>query len=132
MKTFNGNPVDNLAPLAKAHIPVIAVCGDSDQTVPYIENMKIVAERYRAMGGLVEVILKPGCDHHPHSLEEPEPVVDFIVRNQPDYQKKQSIHRRGSLTNAYLKFTKEKKGVSLFWVVPLQKCVVGVIWLRKI
>lgn len=114
MKTFNGNPIDNLAPLAKAHIPVIAVCGDSDKTVPYAENMKIAAERYRAMGGLVEIILKPGCDHHPHSLEEPEPVVDFIVRNQSDYQEKQSIHRRGSLANAYLRFTKEKKGCVAF------------------
>ena len=66
------------------------------------------------MGGLVEIILKPGCDHHPHSLEEPEPVVDFIVRNQSDYQEKQSIHRRGSLANAYLRFTKEKKGCVAF------------------
>lgn len=47
-------------------------------------------------------------------VDAPEPVVDFIVRNQPDYQKKQSIHRRGSLTNAYLKFTKEKKGCVAF------------------
>lgn len=47
-------------------------------------------------------------------VDAPEPVVDFIVRNQPDYQKKQSIHRRGSLANAYLKFTKEKKGCVAF------------------
>ena len=114
MQSFKGNPIDNLASLAKAHIPVMAVCGDSDKTVPYAENMKVVAERYRAMGGLVEIILKPGCDHHPHSLEQPEPVVDFIVRNQPDYQEKQSIHRRGSLANSYLKFMREKKGCVAF------------------
>ena len=84
MNNFKGNPIDNLEPLADAGIPVISVCGDSDRTVPYEENMKIVADRYRALGGLVEIILKPGCDHHPHSLENPEAVVDFIVRNQPD------------------------------------------------
>ena len=114
MDGFKGNPVDNLAPLVKAGIPVISVCGDSDRTVPYERNMKVVAERYRALGGLVEVILKPGCDHHSHSLEKPEAVVDFIVRNQPDYQRKQVIHRRGSLANSYLKFTKEKKGCVAF------------------
>lgn len=113
-KDFKGNPIDNLAPLAAAGIPVMGVCGDSDKTVPYEKHMKVVAERYRALGGLVEIILKPGCDHHPHSLENPEPVVDFIVRNQPDYQNKQSIHRRGSLANSCLKFAKEKKGCVAF------------------
>jgi len=113
-KDFKGNPIDNLAPLAAAGIPVMGVCGDSDKIVPYEKHMKIAAERYRALGGNVEIILKPGCDHHPHSLDNAEPVVDFIIRNQPDYQKKQVIHQRGSLTNSYLKFAKEKKGCVAF------------------
>ena len=92
----------------------MGVCGDSDKIVPYEKHMKIAAERYRALGGNVEIILKPGCDHHPHSLDNAEPVVDFIIRNQPDYQKKQVIHQRGSLTNSYLKFAKEKKGCVAF------------------
>ncbi len=111
---FKGNPIDNLKPIANANIPVIAVCGDSDKVVPYVDNMKIVAERFRNLGGLVEVILKPGCDHHPHSLENPEPVVDFIVRNQPDYQMSQVINRRCSLQNSYLKFEKEHRGCVAF------------------
>ena len=81
-KDFKGNPIDNLAPLAAAGIPVMGVCGDSDKIVPYEKHMKIAAERYRALGGNVEIILKPGCDHHPHSLDNAEPVVDFIIRNQ--------------------------------------------------
>ena len=113
-KDFKGNPIDNLAPLAAAGIPVMGVCGDSDKIVPYEKHMKIAAERYRALGGNVEIILKPGCDHHPHSLDNAEPVVDFIIRNQPDYQKKQVIHQRGNLTNSYLKFAKEKKGCVAF------------------
>ena len=63
-KDFKGNPIDNLAPLAAAGIPVMGVCGDSDKIVPYEKHMKIAAERYRALGGNVEIILKPGCDHH--------------------------------------------------------------------
>ena len=114
MDHFKGNPIDHLELLVKASIPVMGVCGDSDKTVPYEQNMKIVAERYRTLGGNVEIVLKPGCDHHPHSLENPEPVVDFIVRNQPDFQKQQVIHQRGDLANSYLKFIKEKKGCVAF------------------
>lgn len=111
---FKGNPIDHLQPIADAGIPIIAVCGDSDKVVPFAENMSIVAERYRSLGGLVELIVKPGCDHHPHSLDNPEPVVDFIVRNQPDYQQLQVINQRGSLHNSYLKFEKERRGCVAF------------------
>ena len=45
------NPVDNLAPLATAKIPILSVCGGADQTVPYEENTKIAEERYRKLGG---------------------------------------------------------------------------------
>lgn len=114
MVDFKENPINNLAPMAKYKIAIIAVCGGKDKVVPYDTNMKLLAERYRTLGGIVEIILKPDCDHHPHSLDEPSPVVDFIVRNQPDYQKKQCIHQRGNLINSYLKFTKEKKGCVAF------------------
>ncbi len=54
------NPVDNLRPLAAAHLPIIAVAGDSDRTVPMEENILIVEARYRALGGVIKVIVKPG------------------------------------------------------------------------
>ena len=73
------NPVDNLRPLAAAHLPIIAVGGDSDRTVPMEENILIVEARYRALGGVIKVIVKPGGDHHPHSLVDPTPIVDFIL-----------------------------------------------------
>lgn len=114
MNSFKGNPIDQLTPLAKAGIPIISVCGDNDKVVPYNENMKVVRDRYQAMGGTVEVILKPGVGHHPHSLEKPEPVVDFILRHQEGYTNKQHIHNRGSLNNSYQKFVKEKKGCVAF------------------
>lgn len=110
MNTFAGNPIDRLAPLAQAGIPIIGVCGDSDKVVPYGENMEVVRNRYSGLGGSVEVILKPGGDHHPHSLDDPRPVVDFILRNQPGYGKFQHIRERGSLKNSYLRFERERKG----------------------
>lgn len=109
MEHFKGNPIDNLAPIAAAGIPIISVCGDSDQTVPYKENMDVVRSRYLAAGGPVEVILKKGCDHHPHSLDNPEPVVDFILRQQPEYEKYLHYTLRGSLQNSFHKFEKERR-----------------------
>lgn len=109
MASFKGNPIDNLEPLAKAGIPIIAVCGGADKDVPLDENMAVVRSRYLALGGPVELIVKPGVGHHPHSLEDPEPVVDFIVRHQPAYEEYLHINVRGSLQNSFVKFEKERK-----------------------
>jgi len=73
------NPVDHLQPLAAAKVPVIAVCGDADDAVPIAENIQVVEQRYREMGGEIQVIVKPGVGHHPHSLSDPQPIVDFIL-----------------------------------------------------
>ena len=73
------NPVDNLAPLAKAKIPLLLVYGDKDTVVPGAENSAIVFERYKALGGSVHQIVKPGQDHHPHGLTDVKPVVDFFT-----------------------------------------------------
>ena len=75
------NPVDRLAPLAEASIPILHVYGDADEAVPWDENTGVLAERYRAMGGHIELIAKPGCAHHPHGLDDPSPIVDFIWRH---------------------------------------------------
>jgi alpha-beta hydrolase superfamily lysophospholipase len=77
------NPVDNLAPLAEEKVPILCVCGDADTAVPFAENAKLIQERYLALGGPVEIILKPGVEHHPHSLKDPKPIVDFILKHQP-------------------------------------------------
>ena len=80
-RDFHANPIDHAAMLAKAGIPVISVCGDADEAVPLEENMKIFEARYRIAGGKIEVILKPGGKHHPHSLKDPKPIVDFLLQN---------------------------------------------------
>ena len=75
------NPVDNLAPLAQAKIQILSVCGDADEVVPMPENTLLVKERYEKLGGEIKVITKPGVGHHPHSLRDPQPIVDFILRH---------------------------------------------------
>ncbi len=78
---FKGNPIDHLEPLAAAGVPILHVCGDADINVPMCENSDVVEARYKALGGDITVITKPGCAHHPHSLEDPTPIVEFIVKH---------------------------------------------------
>jgi pimeloyl-ACP methyl ester carboxylesterase len=78
---YSTNPVDNLEPLAHAGIPVLSVCGDADGIVPLEENTRLVEQRYRRLGGKIQVIIKPGVGHHPHSLEDPSSIVDFILNH---------------------------------------------------
>lgn len=78
---YKGNPVDNLAPLAKAKVPLLHVFGEADDVVPPDENTLLLAERYRKLGGDIELIGKPGVGHHPHGLEDSTPIINFILKN---------------------------------------------------
>ncbi len=111
---FCGNALCKVNTLVENHIPVMAVCGLADDVVPYSDNFQKVGRAMQERGGIVEQILKPGCGHHPHSLENPEPVVDFILRYQNGYTDTQSIQKRSLLTNAFHRFYEEKKGVVAF------------------
>jgi pimeloyl-ACP methyl ester carboxylesterase len=77
---YKKNPVDNLEPLAKAKLPLLLVYGDKDSVVPHAENSAVVYERYKALDGPVEQIVKPGQDHHPHGLKDVTPVVEFFSK----------------------------------------------------
>ena len=81
VQDFKGIPLNNCIKLAKAKIPIISVCGDADTVVPFEENSLKLAEIYRAAGGKIELIVKKGIGHHPHSLQDPKPIVDFILKN---------------------------------------------------
>ena len=78
---YDKNPIDNLAPLAKARIPILSVCGGADTVVPVAENTAILAKRYKALGGPITTLIKPDCEHHPHSLKDPTPIVEFILKH---------------------------------------------------
>ncbi|TAE86721.1 MAG: hypothetical protein EAZ82_10035 [Verrucomicrobia bacterium] len=76
---WRGNPVDRLEPLASAGIPVFAVLGEEDEVVPVEENFGRVEAAYRSMGGRIASVRKPGGKHHPHSLPDPAPIVEFVI-----------------------------------------------------
>jgi pimeloyl-ACP methyl ester carboxylesterase len=78
---YKGGPLDHLAAVARAGVPILSVCGAADTTVPVAQNTAILERRYRELGGTIQVILKPGVEHHPHSLKDPAPIVDFLMAN---------------------------------------------------
>lgn len=80
-QAFKGNPIDGLEPLVKAKVPLLHVVGDADVVVPVKDNTAILEERYKALGGEIQVIHKPGVGHHPHSLKDPTPLVKFVTGN---------------------------------------------------
>ena len=71
-------PLDNLAPLAKADVPLLHVCGSLDPW--FTDNTLEVEKRYKKLGGKIQVIVKKGEGHYPLAPENPAPVVDFITR----------------------------------------------------
>ena len=76
--SYRNHPLDSIPKLLKSDIPVILVCGDSDTVVPYEENGKLLKDAYEKSGKVIKTIIKKGCDHHPHSLEDNTPIIEFI------------------------------------------------------
>lgn len=79
--TAKVSPLDRIEPVVRAGIPIFGVSGDADESVPYEKNLAVLVQRYCAAGGTIEIIIKPGGKHHPHSLPDPTPIVDFILKH---------------------------------------------------
>lgn len=79
--SFRDMPIYNCVKLAEARVPVLHVCGDADDVVPIDENTYVLEKNFRAAGGDIQVIVKEGIGHHPHSLKDPAPIVRFILAN---------------------------------------------------
>jgi|GEM_PF-1041860 len=79
--TFSGSPIDKVKEIAAGGYPMLHVCGDADEVVPMVENTEPFSRRILALKGNITVIHKPGFNHHPHSLPDPTPIVDFILKS---------------------------------------------------
>lgn len=76
------NPVDRLEPLAKAKVPLFAIHGDVDAVVPLGLNSGAVADRYKALGGKMELVVPKGQGHNMWSgFFECQELVDFVLRH---------------------------------------------------
>lgn len=77
---YRDMPLDHLNELVEYEIPVIMVSGDSDTAVPYVENGIFLERIYRKAHIDIKVYMKPGGDHHPHGMGNPEKIVDFVMK----------------------------------------------------
>ncbi|QTD38740.1 prolyl oligopeptidase family serine peptidase [Polaribacter batillariae] len=80
MADFKGNPIHKTNAIAKGNFPMFHVCGVADKVVPVDENTRIFEQKIKEAGGNIDVIYKEGVGHHPHSLKNPSPIVNFILR----------------------------------------------------
>jgi pimeloyl-ACP methyl ester carboxylesterase len=78
--TFHDGPLDRLTPLANARVPIFALINEADDVVPPEENGDLLIEKYKSLGGSIQEMRRPGLGHHPHSLQDPEPLVQFALK----------------------------------------------------
>ena len=70
-------PLDDLAPLAKAGVHILHLCGSLD---PWLETQTRVAQRrYQELGGRINVIIQEGEGHYLLAPKNQQPIVDFII-----------------------------------------------------
>ena len=66
------NPIENLAPLAKAGVKILHLHGDEDTLIPTSANATELARRYRELGGEAEIILLLGLGPTKRGHDGPE------------------------------------------------------------
>ena len=79
------NPIDRLAALARHRVPLFAIHGDVDSTVPLDQNSGLMQSRYTALGGNLELIVPKGQGHNmwPGFFQCQE-LVNFVKANAND------------------------------------------------
>ncbi len=121
---FQGNPINHMENIAKEKIPVLNVVGDADKVVPFAENTYLLKKRLNELGWDLTVIHKPNVGHHPHSLKDPKPIVDFILMNTGNKDKKVSavpewsmnnVRGRSDFRNCKIQFEQNKTGHVAFF-----------------
>jgi pimeloyl-ACP methyl ester carboxylesterase len=74
------NPIDRLAALAKAGVPLFAIHGDSDKLVPLDANSGEMRKRYQALGGKMQLVVATGQGHNMWAgFFQCQELVDFVI-----------------------------------------------------
>ena len=81
LMSFKGNPIDNLKEFFDLNIPLLMIAGGADEIVPYEMNTGKLMDYCNSNNIKVDFILKEDGKHNPHSLEDVQPIVDFVVND---------------------------------------------------
>jgi lysophospholipase L1-like esterase/dienelactone hydrolase len=85
VRNFKGSPVDKTDQIVKGKYPILILCADADEAVYPPDNTLLFEKEIKVLNGNITVIHKPGFKHHPHSLPNPTPIVDFILKATGQY-----------------------------------------------
>ncbi|HEX8020868.1 GDSL-type esterase/lipase family protein [Mucilaginibacter sp.] len=74
------SPIDKVGQIVKGNFPMLHLSADDDEAVDPSKNTLLFEQKVKELGGSITVIHKPGFKHHPHSLPNPAPIVEFILK----------------------------------------------------
>ncbi|HUT94265.1 MAG TPA: GDSL-type esterase/lipase family protein [Thermoguttaceae bacterium] len=95
------NPIDRLAALAKAGVPLFAIHGDSDKVVPLEANSGEMRKRYEALGGKMQLVVPPGQGHNMWAgFFQCRELVDFVIAQVNRTNPTRGQPAKGEPTNA--------------------------------
>ena len=77
---FRASPVDRIEEYFSHKIPTLLVAGCADEAVPFDKNGKLLIDYCEKNDIDLTYYLKPECKHHPHSLEDVKPIIDFFEK----------------------------------------------------
>jgi pimeloyl-ACP methyl ester carboxylesterase len=81
-KLSEHNPIERLAPLAEAGVPIYHFHGDSDTVVPFDKNSGEVKKRYDELGGKMTLEVVKGGGHNLWAgWFENQKLVEFVIAN---------------------------------------------------
>ena len=78
---YRNHPIDRVAPIIEHKIPIFLVGGDSDDIVPFDENGQALYDLLKKNNSEVIKVVKPGCNHHPHGLDDNTPIIEFTLKH---------------------------------------------------
>jgi hypothetical protein len=81
------NPVDRLASLAKAKVPIFHIHGNVDKVVPLDANSGTIQTRYKELGGSMELMIAPNQGHNMwQGFFHCKELVDFVIQHATGQQ----------------------------------------------
>ena len=78
LERFSGHPIENLKEFFNLNIPLLLIAGGADEAVPFDWNAGRMIDYCKENGIAITSIVKPECKHHPHSLEDVTPIIEFV------------------------------------------------------
>ncbi len=129
-KLTKHNPIDRLAPLARAKVPIYHIHGDKDTLVPLDKNSAELKKRYDKLGGKMTLEVVKGQGHNMwsgwfHSQE----LVKFVITHAREDKPKEPD--RIVLEKQFRELPMEARRLAgpLFWLRGEQEREVGLAYL---